>query len=385
VNIHFDRSGSQTALATMLQYCVTKEKAQGCLILACDANGYTAQALEPILHNTPIPIFGGIFPKIIYGSEQLSIGTIVVSFPVTPQVGVIINLSDHTQNLDQLLEREIVGHVTGKTLFVFVDGLAQRIHALLDTLFHAFGMGINYIGGGAGSLSFQQKPAIITNAGLQQDCAVLAQVDIDSGVGVSHGWQTINGPFQVTSAQGNAIHTLDWRPAFDVYRESIQDISQQQLTMDNFFHTAQKYPFGIKRLGAEKIVRDPILVTPEGALVCIGEVPESAFIDILGGDVTSLVSAAGYALSLAQTAYCSQQKPSLTLFLDCVTRMLYLEENFTKELAAVQTPDIPLIGALTLGEIANSGFDYLEFHNKAAVIGILGRSGRLYTSDHDQQ
>ncbi len=46
--------------------------------------------------------------------------------------------------------------------------------------------------------------------------------------------------------------------------------------------------------------------------------------------------------------------------------------DFSKELAVVSTPDRPLIGALTLGEIANSGKDYLEFYNKTSVVGILG-------------
>lgn len=372
MKIYLDRSGSVAALATLLEDSIIKDGAQGCLILSCDGNGYTQRDLDTVLQTCPVPLFGGIFPQIIYGAEQLMQGTIVVGFDVAPQVHLIANLSDSSQNLDHLLEAQAWQESRGQTLFVFVDGLARRIHALLDALFHTFGMGTNYIGGGAGSLSLQQKPCLLTNAGLQQDCAILAQVALSSGIGVSHGWQTIDGPFQITTAQGNTIQTLDWRPALEVYQEIVYQRSQQRITSDNFFAIAKNYPFGIKRLGAEKIVRDPIYATADGALVCVGEVSESAFVDVLGGNVHSLVSAAGQALTLAQRAYPGGHQPKVTFFIDCISRVLFLEEHFAQELAAVHTPTIPLIGALTLGEIANSGLEYLEFHNKTAVVGVFG-------------
>jgi hypothetical protein len=50
---------------------------------------------------------------------------------------------------------------------------------------------------------------------------------------------------------------------------------------------------------------------------------------------------------------------------------LFLEKNFAYELEAVHDGQMPLIGALTLGEIANNGKDYLEFYNKTSVVGVL--------------
>ncbi len=44
---------------------------------------------------------------------------------------------------------------------------------------------------------------------------------------------------------------------------------------------------------------------------------------------------------------------------------------FDDEIDAVFEEGTPLIGALTIGEIANSGTDYLEFYNKTSVVGML--------------
>ncbi|EQD46615.1 hypothetical protein B1A_14553 [mine drainage metagenome] len=56
--------------------------------------------------------------------------------------------------------------------------------------------------------------------------------------------------------------------------------------------------------------------------------------------------------------------------MDCISRALFLEQDFRQELAVIHSP-APMLGALTIGEIANSGQDYLEFYNKTAVVGFF--------------
>jgi hypothetical protein len=48
-----------------------------------------------------------------------------------------------------------------------------------------------------------------------------------------------------------------------------------------------------------------------------------------------------------------------------------LEDRFGEEIEAVYRESTPLVGALTIGEIANSGRDYLEFYNKTSVVAVL--------------
>ncbi len=60
------------------------------------------------------------------------------------------------------------------------------------------------------------------------------------------------------------------------------------------------------------------------------------------------------------------------LLIDYISRVLFLENDFDKEIAEVFQENMQLIGALPLGEISNSGKDYLELYNKTCVVGILG-------------
>lgn len=134
-----------------------------------------------------------------------------------------------------------------------------------------------------------------------------------------------------------------------------------------FFDLAKSYPFGIAKLDAESIVRNPLLTGEDSSLICVGAITEGSFVDILTGDKSSLITAARHALISAKES-CNSKT---ILFMDCISRVLFLDNDFKYELNAVNDENIPLIGALTLGEIANSGKDYLEFYNKTAVIGIL--------------
>lgn len=369
--IEVDKTGSiagfQETLAAVLAY----EQVKGLLILAGEANNFTPAALDETLKNMPVPLFGGIFPEIIAGREKLARGTIIAGLPMAPKVQIIPKLSDITVDYDGIIDKKFSNLDQTKTMFVVVDGLSKRISALIDSLFNIFGLEINYIGGGAGSLSFEQKPCLFTNQGLLQDSALLAMLEIESGIGVSHGWTTLQGPFKVTEADRNIVKSLDWRPAFELYREVVEQASGQAFSHANFFELAKGYPFGINKLGAEKIVRDPIMLGQNGALICVGEVPEGCYVDILAGKVASLVGAARKALVLGQRAFRGQSTTPTMLFMDCISRALFLEEEFCQELDAIFDQNMPLLGALTLGEIANSGQDYLEFYNKTAVVGIL--------------
>jgi hypothetical protein len=369
--IQIDLAGTVEGFQQILQQTISQKDVAGVLVLACDANDFKPEAVNTILKNIPIPIFGGVFPEIIHGRNKLIRGTILVGLSTRPNVQIIPHLSDPSIDYEEIIAQKFPASGQNKTMFVLVDGFSQRINALIDSLFNYFGLEVNYLGGGCGSLSFVQKPCLFTNEGLIEDSAVLATVDIASGIGVSHGWYSVSGPFKVTEADRNVILTIDWQPAFSIYRRVVEEAAHCEFTDTNFFELAKSYPFGIKRLCGDMIVRDPIMVKENGALVCVGEVPAESYVDILTGDTSSLVKAAGKALTLSLEAFHGPAGRTIIILIDCISRVLFLGKEFEKEIQAVYQEDIPLIGALTLGEIANSGRDYLEFYNKTAVVGYM--------------
>jgi hypothetical protein len=110
-------------------------------------------------------------------------------------------------------------------------------------------------------------------------------------------------------------------------------------------------------------------------MTCLGELPQNSFVYVLKGDTSSLLAGAKKSRDIAEMIYYSRfdksrESKSLTFFIDCITRMQFLGNHFKKELE-IASGGNELIGALSLGEIANSGRDYLEFYNKTSVIAIL--------------
>jgi hypothetical protein len=370
--VYVDTGGSVQGFERILDAAVHDDRAGTLLIFSCDANAFAPGLLDPILRSVKIPIIGGTFPAIFHDQTRLDQGTVIATVPARASTIIIERLSDETIDFVDAIDRQIEGAPDFRTMVIWVDGFARRINELINSLFTVFGLEYNFIGGGAGGLCMQSKPCIITNQGLKADAAQIAMLDCPSSVGVCHGWTSMAGPFRITESCGNTIKTIEWRPAFDLYRDILLQYAKAELDRENFFAMAKGYPFGIAKLEAEPLVRDPVLVTPEGGLVCAGDMPEGSFVDILSGNTRSLLEATRTARQRRDNLRPSELKSPLNLFIDCISRALYLGDQFPQEIQAAFTPNQPMIGACTIGEIANTGNDFIEFYNKTAVSGVLG-------------
>ena len=365
------KEGGCQALEAQLHNLLAKDEITAVMVLISSECQVPVAQLGTMVQTMEKPLFGGFFPGIIADNQLLSHGAILYGF--TSPVSVVV-----LQDLDAASIDQMEGHLVDalglsdthrQTLFTFVDGLSPHVNQLVQGLFNEFGLEINYIGGGCGNRALLSAPCVITPQGLLTSAAVLALADCNSGIGVAHGWQSVTGAFKVTEADCNRILSLDWQPAFSLYRQQVALHAGTDLTRDNFLEMAKSYPFGVSRLGDEMVIRDPIAHEGE-TLVCVGEVRRGAFVHIMHGEADNLIAAAHRAGERAALAL-KGAIPQHLFLVTCVSRHQFLGEQFELELSEVQKQGIPVFGILSLGEIANSGQDYLELFNKTVVIGLL--------------
>lgn len=323
-------------------------------------------ALDGVFKNAPLPIVGGLFPGIIFKGVSYDTGTLLIglSAELTVEVFDLGRADFHEQassNAANLSE-----HASKNGLLVFIDAFARNKLPLVELLFNRYGLAVDYLGGGAGSLSFEQKPCIITNHGIQMNCAAVAMLHQPIAVGVAHGWEAITKPMKVTEINGSTLISLDWRPAFDVYRETVEAHASQSFDDHDFFDLAKSYPFGKAVVQAEPVIRDPIALEGTGIRL-VDEVEAGAFIQIMHGDKSKLLHGAQQA---AQKAGVSPDQSSPVFCIDCISRSLFLADEFEDELKSI-TAQEHISGMLTIGEIANTGDSSLEIYNKTIAVARL--------------
>jgi hypothetical protein len=345
------------------------------LIFLGEKNAPDLPKLVDALRRAKVRFMGGVFPGILHGHEQHSEGAILIRLPAIQEPHVVKNLDQDVVTLP-----EFGTDITGRsgnhyTAIVLADGLCPNISSLLRELFNLLGNSAHYIGGGAGSLSLKQKPCVFTAEGVFQNAAVIGFINLSSSLGVRHGWDNLAGPVVATRTRQNTLIELNWRKAFDVYREIVEVDCGKKITRDNFFEISKFYPFGIIKEGAEDIVRDPLALNDRGELICAGDIPENAVLNVLKARTERLMEAAEQAAN--DSLNISGGRPQQCVVADCISRTLVLNNHFAEELGRVerriQSLDKNLVseGILSLGEISSYGEGYLEFFNKTIVVGVL--------------
>lgn len=349
--------------------------AKGLLLITAEANDFDIALVNQKLMQLPVPVCGGIFPKIINQIGSHSKGSIVCGFDFAIQVAQVKRLSDANEDFNKQLEQIAQVVKPNKSMMLLVDGNSRYISRFMENVYYHLGNEVTCFGGGAGTLKLVPSPCLFTNEGLLADGAQLITIDSAPTVAVEHGWEKLAGPFVITESNHNVIQMIDYLPAFKTYKKIIESNSTHHFDNETFFDISKYFPFGIESYDGSMIVRDPISVTDNG-IVCVGEVPENSIVYILKGSYQNLVSAAENVAKKAAKAKDVDLHIPVILF-DCISRSLILGNQYTDELKVISA-NLPknshIIGASSIGEIATTRSGLLEFHNKTVVLALFGRS-----------
>lgn len=348
--------------------------ANSLLILACNSNNFTPEQVNPLLTRCALPIFGGIYPKLIFKKKLMQQGCIIIGFKAVAEVSLIKGLSSLTSEaqIENAIEETQLNQnqfANNDSFLMFYDSLINNIDPFIDGLFDILDHHINIIGGGAGNLEFKQNACVFTNQGLLVDVIQLVNIKNKITAGATHGWEILKGPFLVSEADKQTIKSLNYSPAFNTYKEAIESLSNHTFNGDNFFDIAKHFPLGIEDITNQLVVRDPIL-THDGCIQCVGSIPVNSMVYLLKGSIDCLVDSAKQAAILA-TTQTDDSEFTATMIFDCISRVLYMEDHFSRELDLIadQCNEQALFGVLCLGEIANNQSGAIKLLNKSTVIG----------------
>lgn len=326
--------------------------------------------LQAACRDRGLTLLGGLFPGLIHDQRFVARGAWLLPLPeARPHV-----LLDALDRDPASAARRIAAALPmdpgtpPPTLFMLFDAMLPHIASILDALYLELADGVRYLGVNAGNERFQPMPCLFDEERLVGEGVLCLLLPPTWASALAHGYQAPETLVVATASRGNRIVGIDWRPAFEVYREIVRDQHGVELDRDNFYQYAVHAPFGIVMANGQTLVRVPVALDETGAIVCAGEVPDNALLTLLQApQVDSLDTARALAHGLP-----ARPSPRPLLLFYCAGRRLHLQAGAEQELLACARAagTGALMGALSLGEIGSlAAGAYPLFHN-ATLVGI---------------
>ncbi|WDP89960.1 MAG: FIST C-terminal domain-containing protein [Desulfobacter sp.] len=353
-----------------------------------------------------IQIFGGIFPGIVDDGRLMERGSIMAGLGCHTHVVTLDSLG--RQGLETEIEKQLQLQTAPgrpfpfKTVFVFGDGFGESNLNLINALNrlikkHSF----KVVGGLAGRNTLKASHYnLFTPDKAIQNGAVLAFTDLESGIGVKHGWIPLpKSQCTITATNHCYVETLNNKPALAFYLDLISQFDptiakekRRLMSGDSdliFTEVAIRYPLGLIRRqkdGEQIIDRTPVSVGADRSLQFSAEIPEGTKACILHLKGNSPKAQCLNIREAAQIAYLDslrlfpvQIPEPRVLVMDCFGRKQMIEQlgqdyvSTEFEIIAgdqkgkAHSP----FGVLTFGEISSMEAGYVELHNKTAVVATL--------------
>lgn len=310
---------------------------------------------------------GVVVPHIIINNQLISEGIALLKLK---DPNTFTKIVDMNNEVDAIIEK--IQQYKIQSLFLFVDGLSSQFEPFIAKINeHIEHDEIAVIGSGVGVKSLTPTPVVFDNTGIYQDYALVIGTNFSLNAGVNHGWKSLYGPLVVTKSKDNIIYELNGQPAFEIYQQMLKEVENIDISVENFFDIAKAHPLGIMTFSdSEFIIRDPIAVNNDGSIVIVSSVKEYDSLFIMKGEKETLIDSS---VKLAEQVFSKSISKTSILF-DCISRVLFLEEEFQKELSALHPFDNDehkLFGLTCVGEITNIQFNSIKVLNKTTLLGTI--------------
>jgi len=341
------------------------EEFKSVLILMTDDEHFSPELVDPILQSFSKSIVGGVFSEIIVRCKIKSNGVLLLPLPFDLKSQVFSFDDEH--NYQSKLESHYSANLPDSgSVIIFTDAFVNGKNQFIESLYDFFGNEFNFIGGGSGTTSFKSSKNVLHNSGMHANSAVIGLTEECFSIGIAHGWNPITEPMKATEVEFNEVKSINWEPAFDVYKQEVEEHSGLVFDKNNFAEIAKSYPIGLIKIDGETVIRDPFQVKDK-TIHFLDLIDSGQYFSIMHGDVGSLLAAASEAKDQCMTTYEGAEDNGYLFCIDCSSRGKFLDNMFAQELKEI-SGDQTLYGALTFGEIANIGNSFLEIYNKTVIV-----------------
>ncbi|MEI6754056.1 MAG: FIST N-terminal domain-containing protein [Paludibacter sp.] len=295
---------------------------------------FTPDFLNPVLQSFTKPVIGGVIYQLIFNNEQKKSGVLLIPLLFELKTEVF-NYDDVQSSVFQKLENSYSNKIGEKgSIFIFTDAFTNSKSSFIENLFNFFGFRYTFFGAGCGSDSYVSFPCIIHNSGVHANSGVIGYSAEPIVFGVAHGWSSISNPLKVTESEMNKIISINWKPAFEVYKRTVEEHSGLKFNSMNFLDIAKSYPIGLIKIDGEMVVRDPFLVEDD-AVYCIDNIEKGQYISILNGDTESLIDGAENALNIFnKNKLLKGIVTDFKFYIDCISRVNFLGDNYNSTFAS---------------------------------------------------
>lgn len=332
-------------------------------------------ALQAACREAGVALGGALFPQLIRGGELLDAGAVLLRVTGAPPPLLVTGVSA-PQAVERLCAEAVAyvenhsGEAGEASLFCVFDALVPNIGTHLDAWYLKLADRVRYFGANAGNERFVAEPCVFDGERFVADAVLLQLLPGHPGACLEHGYAVPAQATMATSATGNSIVQIDWRPALDVYRDLMQAQYGVAIDRDNFYAHAVHFPFGILRADGEVLVRIPVALGEHGEILCVGEIEPNSVLALLDARAGCGKAPGALAADLARQGTPVRDGDLLLFY--CAGRRLHVGAGIGAELDAVarETGARRVAGALSLGEIGGARSDgYPLFHN-ATLVGV---------------